>query len=101
MSVGHTCPTITLEIDTLLIYSKQEVMFNLRLYTSIFGAKICTLRFLNKLRSKLNIYFFVNCRVQFFAPLTFMHLSYWIKIVQPYLLIVKIHKCVKFCKCKF
>ena len=43
MSVGHTCPTITLEIDTLLIYSKQEVMFNLRLYTSIFGAKICTI----------------------------------------------------------
>ena len=63
MSVGHTCPTITLEIDTLLIYSKQEVMFNLRLYTSIFGTKICT----------INVY-------------TFVVLD---KIVQPYLLIVK------------
>ncbi len=35
------------------------------------GAKNCTLRFLNKIRSKSNIYFFVNCRVQFFAPLIF------------------------------
>ena len=44
------------------------------------GAKNCTLRFLNKIRSKLNIYFFVNCRVQFFAPLTFIY-DNWLMIV--------------------
>ena len=47
------------------------------------GAKNCTLQLIKKYMFNFERNLFKKRRVQFFAPLTFIHLSYWIKIVQP------------------